>query len=136
MSSASHQSPPPPGIGHEHTDVNTRPILIAGIALALVLVIVAGLMLGMYDVFAAREARLSPPANPLAAAEGPRLPPQPRLQVHPVKDLRELRDAERNVLDHYGWVDKPNGVVRMPIQRAMDLLAQRAGQAGQGSAGQ
>ena len=53
-------------------------------------------MLGLYDVFAAREARLSPPANPLAAAEGPRLPPQPRLQVHPVKDLRELREAERD----------------------------------------
>ena len=127
MTAAPHSHVPPPGIGHEHTDVPIRPIAVAGIALAIVLIVVGGLMLFLFDVFAAREARLSPPANPLAAAEGPRLPPQPRLQVHPVKDLRELREAEANILDHYGWVDKNAGVVRIPIARAIDLLAARAG---------
>jgi hypothetical protein len=126
MSSSSHPRATPPGLGHEHTDVSVRPIVVAGIGLAIVLLVVAALMLGLYDVFAAREARLSPPANPLAAAEGPRLPPQPRLQVHPVKDLRELRAAENKILDHYGWVDQQAGVVRIPIGRAIDLLAARA----------
>jgi hypothetical protein len=126
MSSSSHPRTTPPGVGHEHTDVSVRPIVVAGIGLGTVLLIVAALMLGLYDVFAAREARLSPPANPLAAAEAPRLPPQPRLQVHPVKDLRELRAAESKILEHYGWVDKQAGVVRIPIQRAIDLLAARA----------
>jgi hypothetical protein len=126
MTASPHHPPAPPGVGHEHTDANTRPILIAGIGLALGLIIVCALMLGLYDVFAAREARLSPPANPLAAAEGPRLPPQPRLQVHPVKDLRELRAAEAAILDHYGWVDRSGGVVRIPIRRAIDLLAARS----------
>jgi len=116
----------PPGLGHEHSDVVARPIVLAGIGLTIVVVIVAALMLGLYDVFAAREARLSPPANPLAAAQGPRLPPEPRLQVHPVKDLRELRDAERARLEEYGWVDQNAGVVRIPIERAIDLLAARA----------
>jgi len=124
MSSAPHV----PGVGHEHTDVRARPIAVAGIGLALALLMVAGLMLGLYDVLALREARLSPPANPLAAAQGPRLPPEPRLQVHPVRDLRELREAERTLLDHYSWVDKSAGVVRIPISRAIDLLAARAGQ--------
>ena len=124
MNTAPHATPP--GVGHEHADVNARPIVIAGFGLAIMLIIVAGLMLGLYDFFAAREARLSPPANPLAAAEGPRLPPQPRLQVHPVKDLRELRAAESAILDNYAWVDKSAGVVRIPIQRAMDLLAAQA----------
>ena len=127
MKRASHSAPAPPGVGHEHSDVRVAPIVAAGIGLAIVLVIVAGLMLGLYDVFAAREARLSPPPNPLAAAAGPRLPPQPRLQVHPVKDLRELREAESNLLDHYGWVDKSAGVVRIPIDRAIELLGARAG---------
>src|SRR5260221_5213626 len=120
-----------PGIGHEHADIRARPIVLAGIGLALVLVLVTGLMLGFYDALATRAARLSPPPNPLAAAAGPRLPPEPRLQVHPVRDLRELREAENNLLDHYGWVDQPAGVVRIPIARAIDLLAARAGQAGQ-----
>jgi len=117
----------PPGLGHEHTDVNIRPIVIAGLGLAAVLVVIGALMLGMFDLFAAHEARVSPPPNPLAAAEGPRLPPEPRLQVQPVKDLRELREAETTLLEHYGWVDKNAGVVRIPIDRAIDLLAAKTG---------
>jgi hypothetical protein len=128
MSSAPHT----PGLGHEHSDITARPIVIAGLGLTIVLLIVAALMLGLYDAFAAREARLSPPPNPLAAAEGPRLPPQPRLQVHPVRDLRELREAESNILEHYAWVDKSAGVVRIPIARAIDLMAARAGQGAAG----
>ena len=123
MSTAAH----PPGLGHEHTDVNIRPIVIAGLGLAAVLVVIGALMLGMFDLFAAHEARVSPPPNPLAAAEGPRLPPEPRLQVQPVKDLRELREAETTLLEHYGWVDKNAGVVRIPIDRAIDLLAAKTG---------
>jgi hypothetical protein len=130
VSTPPHSHVPPPGIGHEHTDVTIRPIVMAGIGLGIALIVVASLMLLLYDVFAAREARLSPPANPLAAAEGPRLPPQPRLQVHPIKDLRELREAESNILDHYGWVDKNASTVRIPIARAIDLLAARAGKDG------
>ncbi|MFI5280763.1 MAG: hypothetical protein ACHQU1_09720 [Gemmatimonadales bacterium] len=125
MTSAPHI----PGIGHEHTDVRARPIVVAGIGLTVALLLVAGLMLGLFDLLATRAARLSPPPNPLAAAEGPRLPPEPRLQVHAVRDLRELRAAESTILDHYGWVDKQAGVVRIPIARAIDLLAAGTGQA-------
>ena len=117
----------PPGLGHEHTDVTIRPIVVAGVGLAIVLVMAAALMLGLFDLFAAHEARVSPPPNPLAAAEGPRLPPEPRLQVQPIKDLRELHEAEDTLLDHYGWVDKNAGIVRIPIERAIDLLAVRTG---------
>ena len=42
-----------------------------------------------------------------------------------MRDLRELREAESNILDHYGWVDRSAGVVRIPIARAIDLLAAR-----------
>jgi hypothetical protein len=113
----------PPGLGHERTDVSVRPIVVAGIGLAIALGVIALLMLGLYGLLAAREARLSPPPNPLAAAEGPRLPPEPRLQVRPVRDLHELRAAEDAILDHYGWIDKNAGVVHIPIARAIDLLA-------------
>jgi len=35
------------------------------------------------------------------------------------------RAAEQQILTGYAWVDQAHGVVRIPIERAMDLLAQR-----------
>ncbi|MEW6272683.1 MAG: hypothetical protein AB1689_25670 [Thermodesulfobacteriota bacterium] len=68
-----------------------------------------------------------PPANPLAKTYGRSEPPAPRLQVDPKLDIYEHRRAEERLLSTYGWVDRKAGVVRIPIERAIDLLAQRAG---------
>jgi hypothetical protein len=111
---------------HEQRDVNLKPVVISTIGLLVVLAVAFALMVGLFDLFAFQEARLSPPANPLAAAEGRRLPPEPRLQSHPLRDLQDLRRAEREILDSYAWVDKNAGVVRIPVARAMELLATRA----------
>jgi hypothetical protein len=51
--------------------------------------------------------------------------PEPRLIVTSGADLAELRAQEDAVLNTYGWVDRRSNVVRIPIQRAMELLAQR-----------
>jgi len=51
-----------------------------------------------------------------------RLPPAPRLQPSPPRDLQEMRAAEDSVLNGYAWVNPDQGVVRIPIARAMDLL--------------
>lgn len=115
---------------HETTDVNLKPVVIAGIGLLVILAITAVLMFGLFDVMKYQEARMSPPANPLAAVDGQRVPPAPRLQAHPLKDLDELRKAEHELLTTYAWKDKNAGIVRIPIARAMELLAQRNGQAG------
>ena len=40
-------------------------------------------------------------------------------------DLHDLHAAEDAVLNSYGWVDRQAGIVRIPIARAMELLAQR-----------
>jgi len=37
--------------------------------------------------------------------------------------LQELRESEELRLGSYGWVDKENGVVHIPIDRAMELMA-------------
>jgi hypothetical protein len=57
--------------------------------------------------------------------EPPRLPPEPRLQPDPVSDLHRMREAEDNVLQTYGWIDKNAGIVRIPVARALDLISQR-----------
>ena len=48
-----------------------------------------------------------------------------RLQAHPRQDLKELREAEDALLKSYGWVDKNEGVIRIPIDEAMKLVLQR-----------
>ena len=59
----------------------------------------------------------SSPAQPL--------PPEPRLEPNPQQALEELRRREDSILHHYKWVDRPSGLVQIPIERAMELLAER-----------
>ena len=62
---------------------------------------------------------------------GPRgaMPPAPRLEADPVTDGDAYRAREAALLGGYGWVDRPAGIVRMPIDEAMRILAER-GRAG------
>ena len=43
------------------------------------------------------------------------------------KMLHEVRDAEAKKAGGYGWVDQKAGVVQLPIERAMELTAQKNG---------
>lgn len=49
----------------------------------------------------------------------------PQLQTHPDTDLQVYLNQQRKILDSYGWVNRKDGVVRIPIQRAMDVLLQQ-----------
>ena len=111
------------GGGHEQRDVTFRPIVAASIGLTVVIVLVFLGMGWLYRSLAAREARRSEPESSLAAEFGRREPPAPRLQAAPIRDLEELRHAEDAVLHGYAWVDRQAGIVRIPIDRAMELLA-------------
>jgi hypothetical protein len=53
------------------------------------------------------------------------LPPAPRLQVHPKDDLDRLHTAEWAQLTTFGWVDRSRQVAHVPIEHAMQLLAER-----------
>ena len=128
MTTPSHNAPATgdhPTGAHEERDVTFRPIVLAGIGFFIVAALVFAAMVGLFDVLSEREARLSPPQNPLAEQLGPQLPPEPRLQSDPRGDLLRLREREKEVLTTYGWVDRQAGVVRIPIERAMQLLAER-----------
>jgi hypothetical protein len=39
--------------------------------------------------------------------------------------LKAIRAAEDQVLNGYAWMDPEKGVVRIPIDRAIDLLSER-----------
>jgi hypothetical protein len=53
------------------------------------------------------------------------MPPAPRLQTDPDADLAALHAQEARELTSYGWVDRGAGIARIPIERAMELTAQR-----------
>lgn len=112
-------------VGHEERDVAYRPLALAGIGLIIVIIIVFIGVRALLGYYAERSTRTSPPPNPLASTDVNRLPPEPRLQTHPRRDLREQRALEDATLNTYGWVDRQNQIVRIPIDRAMELLAQQ-----------
>jgi hypothetical protein len=52
--------------------------------------------------------------------------PTPRLQTdNGDQDLMQLHEREGLLLDHYSWVDSAHTKVRIPIERAMELIAQQ-----------
>jgi hypothetical protein len=52
--------------------------------------------------------------------------PTPRVQLDDGnEDVSELHAREDLLLDNYTWVDQSKGKVRIPIERAMELIAQR-----------
>ena len=52
--------------------------------------------------------------------------PLPRVQTDDGnQDVADLHVREDLLLDNYSWADQSQGKVRIPIERAMELLAQR-----------
>lgn len=51
--------------------------------------------------------------------------PAPQLEIDERTELNKARLYEENTLSTYDYIDKDAGTVRIPIDRAMDLLAQR-----------
>src|SRR5499426_2331574 len=117
------------GTLHEPNTVNIPSVVMFLVALAAAVVVVALLMRGLLRYFDARKAREAPPPSPLAT--GLRLPPEPRLQgapgsaSSPAEDIRRFREQEDQMLDSYGWIDRQNGVIRIPIEQAKRLIEQK-----------
>jgi hypothetical protein len=49
-----------------------------------------------------------------------------KVYTQPYEELRALDADQLEILNSYGWVDERNGVARIPISRAMDLMATEA----------
>jgi hypothetical protein len=51
--------------------------------------------------------------------------PKPVLQKNPRADLKRFEREQRTALSRVGWVDRQQGVVRIPIDEAMRIIAAR-----------
>ena len=124
----SHPEPvPPPDVtlGYEERDVRARPIVLAVVGLAAVSVAAFVLMHLLFNLLAVMQSKETAAPSPLAGAYGLKEPPEPRLQNSPIHDLQELRARDAAALHEYAWVDRDAGVVRIPIERAIAVLAER-----------
>jgi hypothetical protein len=109
------------GTGHETKDTGPGLIVYSAIGLTIGTAIICLIVWGLFNLLKYEE----PPA-PRALMENPAtIPPEPRLQVDPTIQFKDLRAHEEHVLGTYAWVDQKSGTVRVPIDKAMDLLAQR-----------
>jgi hypothetical protein len=115
----------PARAGHETSDVSARPIVKFGIGLAITTAVVSVAMWGLFQFFDARQEKRERPVPPMVAASLHRTPSGPRLEPDPLAPRRAVRAREDALLASYGWVDRNAGVVRIPIDRAMELLVER-----------
>jgi len=121
---------PPPQHRHEESDVHVGGVLAstAGLVVALGLAIVGASWL--YASLTHPAVSLSPrepvPATPrTSSGTGAEATSPVALRPDPAAETAAVRQREREMLNSYGWVDRQAGVVRIPIERAMDLTAQR-----------
>ena len=115
-----------PPLNHELSDADPSPILKFLAFLVVTTAVIAALVVFFYNYLERREAGEKTARYPMSLTGGERpLPPLPRLQNYPFQDIKELRQNDKPLLSTYEWIDRNAGTVRIPVDRAMDLLAER-----------
>jgi len=104
------------GFDYERTDIESRAVawLAAGLA---AFVIATPLLMPL--VFPQAMQHQTPSAPPALSANAP------ALEITPRDDLHRLQRSEEQLTGSYGWSDRNHGIVRVPVRRAIELLAER-----------
>ena len=110
--------------GHEVDDADVRMIGLTGLGLAILIAIVFALVSACFQFLVRHPVKIEH-SSPLTETDHQQFPPTPRIEDHPANELHELRTQEERTLSTYGWVDRSAGVVRIPLDRAMELQLQR-----------
>jgi hypothetical protein len=122
------------GPGAFDRDINLKAIAYTVVGLALLVAVSMLLMWWLGQDLKRAEVAADPVPSPIPEAAGRQVPPEPRLQGAPDSafaerqgspelELRQMRAEEDQVLDGYGWVDEAAGVARIPVGRAVEILA-------------
>ena len=115
--------PENPNPDYQDRDIKLKPLMVG---LVMVAVVVAGTFAGMAALLSHYRKQANEtyqPVSPLATDR--ELPPGPLLQVAPRVELEAHRAIERLFLDRYQWIDQEADLARIPIDRAMAILAEQ-----------
>lgn len=120
--------------GFEREDLSSRSVMYFMAGLAIFAAVIYVIVFGMYhflDTYQkTHQAAISPLVTPQAdtrnaTEENTKTFPQPRLEENERSQLRDVIQDQDRKIETYDWVDKDKGIVKIPIERAMDLLVQR-----------
>lgn len=114
-----------PSVQYEHSDASVRGVIWFLVVLAASGVLISLVLAGMYKYLAGPNVSLFEHRAALSVYSTQPQPPQPQLQHDPVADKNLFLGLQQQRLNSYGWVDEKAGTAHLPIDRAMDLLAQR-----------
>ena len=106
----------------ETTDASPLGIISVVFGLAVGAVLMQIVLTRHFETSKAEVEDKLPPANLNLLHQRPPIP-EPRLQVNAKADLLGYRAQQKKLLTTYGWIDRKNGVVRIPIERAMEIFA-------------
>lgn len=128
---------------YERSDIGAAGVVYFLIGLAVACLLAYVIVRGLYWYLDKRFDAAQTPVSPLvttAPKDTRSIPPQyagdyekylkegfpaPQLETNERTELNDIRLREENTLSTYDWVDQKAGTVRIPIDRAMDLIAQR-----------
>jgi hypothetical protein len=120
----------------ERDGIEYRGLAWSMIVLAVVTLVCYGIVVGLFKFLESRAAAGDPARAPLAAPyaqpaivdgrlmPGNTAPPTALLLDEPI-NLQRFRAQEDHLLTSYSWMDQNAGTIRMPIERAKDLLLDR-----------
>jgi hypothetical protein len=146
-----HHSPKDPikvdtSLGYEGSDVRVSGVVVFLTSLAIFVVVTAILCVGIGKVINSQLAKADGPVtkwnHPVDVRNLGNLPnspalqkdfaalanrfPTPRLQTDDgYQEVSDMHAKEDLLLENYSWVDQSKGTVRIPIERAMQLIAER-----------
>ena len=109
---------------HERRDVDVFSLVALVVMLFLACVGVFLVVTIMMHYFKVHEPATTAGQASIPIARTEEFPP-PRLEVRPSASLAEFHAAEEVELNSYGWIDRNAGTVRIPIDRAMQLILER-----------
>lgn len=125
--------------GYERRDIGIGGVLYFLLGLLVAGLIVHFIVTALYRHLEKQSEAQQTPVSPLvtnAPADTRRLSvdyrdylkqnfPSPQLEIDERNQLDKIRLDEEQTLSTYDYIDKKTGAARIPIDRAMDLLAQR-----------
>ena len=135
MRHENHQNGP----GFERQDLGSKPILAFIVSVVVIGVLVYYVIWGIFHFLDAYDRKNQKTMSPMVQVEqDTREPypaktaekiqqqfPEPRLEDNERTELNDFRYSEEEKLNSAGWVDQSAGVAHIPIDRAMELIAQR-----------
>ena len=119
-----HGAPGPPEAGVDR-EISVRVVLGFTLFLFVLIVFALGLMWVMSKAVKKEIAGRQVPPPPLAGARENPLPPAPRLETSPARELAALRERENAVLSAYAWVDRAKGIAEVPVDRAIEIAIEK-----------